>query len=167
MNKPVAFVIMPIENPDTEFLWEEVYKPVLDELGYHPCRSKEDDNGQEMTGRIRWRINTSDLLIADLTLARPNCYYEIGLAMGNNRENNLVLCCRDGEPVHFDISTYYVVRWTRDRMDNFKNELKQKIQQRTNFIKQTPPNRDFKYQEGRPDFYQNSLSELRKWKKTK
>ena len=190
-----CFVIMPIGNPETEFLWKDVYLPLLEGLNFEPKRAKENDDGHEMSGQIRNFIGTSSLLIADLTLARPNCYYEVGLAMGQSRESNLILCCREGENIHFDISTYYVIRWSKNKLKDFKRELAEKIKYRMsglepipvkeneidtvsirNSMEQIKRQLDNIYQSIKPtapieettkisDFYQESLRELTKWKR--
>ena len=46
-------------------------------------------------------INKSDFLIADLTLGRPNVYFELGYARGIGRE--VLTLAREGTNLHFDI----------------------------------------------------------------
>ncbi len=139
---PDCFVIMPIQNEETEFLWEEVYKSTIEETGFRAIRIDEEEDGRSMHAQIVEYLKFSPLIVADITLSRPNCYWEVGFAMGQNKYSNLILCCReDHNPdsnaynpetnkVHFDVNTYYVIWWTQAKLADFKQELKRKILQR-------------------------------------
>lgn len=140
--KPDCFVIMPIQNPETEFLWEDVYKPIIEETGFKAVRIDEQEDGTSMHALIIEYLKLSPLVVADLSLARPNCYFEVGFAMGQNKFANLILCCReDHNPdsknydpsknkVHFDVNTFYVIWWSKDETELFRTQLKTKIFQR-------------------------------------
>src|SRR5258708_134031 len=90
-----CFVIMPIKATETEFMCTDVYTPVIEAAGMTPIRIDEQDDGTLLPLQIVQQINSSALIVADLTLARPNCYFEVGYAMGINRYSTLILCCRD------------------------------------------------------------------------
>ena len=68
----------------------------------------EKTNESAFTGdilhRIRDRIATADVVITDLSEGRPNVYLEVGYAWGKNVP--VVILARDGEKLHFDVSTH-------------------------------------------------------------
>ena len=140
--KDECFVIMPIDHPEVEFMWNEVYEPIINSLGYLPVRIDENDDGTLMPVQIVQYLNNSKLLIADLTMERPNCYFEVGFAMGLNRYSDLILCCRDdhniydpghdpkGPKAHFDLNSHGILWWNKEKLDIFKKELQAKIKKR-------------------------------------
>lgn len=145
-----CFVIMPIGNPETEIIWKEVYYPVIDKAELNPVRIKEEDDGTLMPVQIIQYINNSQLLIADLTFARPNCYLEIGYTWGINKYSNLILCCREdhnqdspnfsnnAHKVHFDVQSYGIIWWQTDKLEKFSNDLIDIIKKRQEIIKRQP-----------------------------
>lgn len=57
-------------------------------------------------------IEDAEFLIFDLTVERPNVYYELGYAHGaGNRSEEIILVAKSGTMIHFDVShlrmTYY------------------------------------------------------------
>ena len=69
---------------------------------------------------IHDHIQTCGFVIADLTNQRPNVYYEIGYAMGQNKK--LSLTAKKGEPVHFDLIGYNRIEWSGS--ENLKKQLR-------------------------------------------
>lgn len=62
--------------------------------------------------------------MADLTDAKPNCYYEIGYAHALGKP--VIIIAKEGTARHFDISTYKWNFWTdyKDLKPKFETELK-------------------------------------------
>jgi hypothetical protein len=55
-------------------------------------------------------IEEAELLIFDLTVERPNVYYELGYAHGvGNRATEILLIAKTGTKVHFDIAQLAIV----------------------------------------------------------
>ena len=148
-NKSFCFIIMPQENLETEFLWDEVYEPITSQAGLLPVRIDKKRNGKQLSDQIVSWIQTAPILIGDLTLSRPNCYFEVGYTMGLNKHNNIILCCRsdhnmhhpeyvakNGHKVHFDIQSYPVIWWDKNNIGKFKKELLKEIKQRMDEIKE-------------------------------
>jgi len=138
-----CFVIMPIGFEEMEPIWKNIYEPILTELSFKAIRVDQEDDGTLLPAQIIQYINNSPLLIADLTLSRPNCYFEVGYAMGLNKYTNLILCCRDdhnthnssfnpnsGLKLHFDLQSYGVIWWSPENLVKFKTDLKVRIEQR-------------------------------------
>ena len=59
-------------------LWDRAFAPLLRDLGYDPIRADED-LGASIIADMLIRLTASDLVVADLSLANANVYYEVGV----------------------------------------------------------------------------------------
>lgn len=87
-------------------------------------------------------LERSRIIVADLTNERPNCYLEVGYAMGLGKKPNLILMARedhhhrspnyksDGPRVHFDLEGYDLLLWDPAKPDEFRAELEKRITRR-------------------------------------
>ena len=92
----------------------------------------------------------ANIIVADLTNERPNCYLEIGYAMGLDKFNNLILTARedhnsdspnfkaDKHKIHFDLSGYDILFWDAKALEEFKTELEKRIRRRLTIIQPKP-----------------------------
>ena len=146
-KKDFAFVIMALNKPDSELVWENVYKPTIESFGLYPHRISKLTLGSPLLEQIQVGINSSVFIIADLTHERPNCYFEVGYAFGLGKHDPTILCCRvdhdlhrtrsNVDPkIHFDLQGYQIVWWDPDKLEAFKVELEEVIRFR---LKQLPP----------------------------
>src|SRR4030066_2357518 len=113
-----AFVIMQIGNPELDNVCEKVIVPALKANNLDPKRVDKHNKGGLLKREITAFIKTSDIIVADLTNERPNCYLEVGYAMGLDKFRNLILTAREdhnqdntnyekgGPKIHFDLSGY-------------------------------------------------------------
>jgi tetratricopeptide (TPR) repeat protein len=85
---------------DFDALWNRVYRPVIEELGYEPVRA-DQDTGASIILEMLERLFFSDLVIADMTLPNGNVYYEIGIRHAS-RETGCVLLSADWAKPLFD-----------------------------------------------------------------
>lgn len=142
-TNPYCFVIMPIDNPATEHLWQDIYLPIIGECGFDPDRIDETDDGSDLSPQILQKIVNAHLIIADITMERQNCYFELGYAYGKAESDaSVIVCCRedhyhrslnylnDGPQVHFDLSGRNIVWWSDDDLDEFRTQLREKIELR-------------------------------------
>ncbi|HET8773390.1 MAG TPA: tetratricopeptide repeat-containing protein [Thermoanaerobaculia bacterium] len=63
---------------DFDALWNEVYLPVIKKLRYQPVRADQDLGAVIIKDMIE-RLTIADLVLADITIANANVYYEIGV----------------------------------------------------------------------------------------
>jgi hypothetical protein len=141
-----AFVIMQIGIPDLDPLYEQVMVPACRNCGLDPKRVDRHNEGGLLHSEIISFIEESDIILADLTNERPNCYLEIGYALGAGRFTNLILTAREdhstdhpdwrpGDPkVHFDLAGYDILFWKPDRLDAFRVELEKRIWRRLQIL---------------------------------
>ncbi len=138
-NVRTAFVIMQIGDPDLDCVFEQVIAPAIMHCGLSPRRIDRHTEGELLKSEIVKLISTSDIIVADLTNGRPNCYLEIGYAMGIDKYKSLILTAREdhhpdspkyhrsGPKVHFDLSGYDILFWSPERFADFKVALQRKI----------------------------------------
>jgi hypothetical protein len=137
-----AFIIMQIGNANLDTVFREVFVPALKKCGLDPKRVDKHNEGRLLKSEIVSFIEDSDIIIADLTNERPNCYLEIGYAMGLDKFRNLILTAREdhnhdspnykkeGPKIHFDLSGYDILFWNPEKLTNFKEELEKRIKRR-------------------------------------
>jgi hypothetical protein len=114
MADGVAFMVMPFgkkatgvsgesapQTVDFDRLWHRVHKPVLEELGYQAVRA-DCDVGAFVIAEMIQRLAVADLVLADLSLANVNVYYEVGVRQAA-RELGCVLVAADWAEPLFDL----------------------------------------------------------------
>lgn len=137
-----AFVIMQIGNPDLDIVYKEAIAPALKSCNLNPIRVDKHNEGRLLKSEIVGFIESSDIIVADLTNERPNCYLEIGYAMGLDKFRNLILTVREdhnsdspnykkgGPKIHFDLSGYDILFWEPNNILKFKEELEKRVRRR-------------------------------------
>lgn len=123
VKKGSAFVIMPIDSniPELEDVLDAI-KSVAATFGIAAYRADEIEHQGVITNVILAEIRDCEYLIADLSLERPNVYYEIGYAHALDKKP--ILYRRKGTKLHFDLSVHNVPEYA-----NVK-ELKELLRKR-------------------------------------
>lgn len=137
-----AFVIMQIGSPEMDTVYQDAIVPALKSCGFNPKRVDKHNEGRLLKSEIVGFIESSDIIIADLTNERPNCYLEVGYAMGLDKFRNLILTVREdhnsdspnykkgGPKIHFDLSGYDILFWEKNNLIGFKEELEKRVRRR-------------------------------------
>lgn len=133
---------MQIGNPDLDAVCDEAIVPALNSCGLDPKRVDKHTEGRLLKSEIVEFIESSDIIVADLTNERPNCYLEVGYAMGLDKFRNLILTAREdhnpdspnykkrGPKIHFDLSGYDILFWDPNNITYFKEELEKRVRRR-------------------------------------
>ena len=100
LTKPHVFVAMPFDRDFEDVYVFGIQSPVHD-AGYLCERVDMDTFTGDILDRIKSRIASARLVIADLTGANANVYLEVGYAWGLNRPT--VLLCRNCDDLKFDV----------------------------------------------------------------
>lgn len=142
MARDQGFVIMQLGNPELERVYELAIAPALCDAGLDARRVDKHNEGRLLHSEIIAFIEESEIIVADLTNERPNCYLEIGYAMGAGRFTNLILTAREdhnsdspqhragGPKVHFDLVGYDILFWRPEHLVRFRRELVKRIRRR-------------------------------------
>ena len=137
-----AFTIMQIGNAELDSVYIDVIAPTISKCGLEPKRVDKHNEGDLLKNEIVNFIKSSDIIVADLTNERPNCYLEVGYTMGLNKLPNLILTARedhhqdspnfkrDGPRIHFDLSGYDILLWCPDNLAEFEEKLEKRINHR-------------------------------------
>jgi hypothetical protein len=121
----LCFVIMSFSsNPQLRDFYEKAIKPTVEALGFRCKRVDEQYFNGSIRENILANIRQAKFILVDLTEARPNCYYELGLAQA--LEKPVILLARRKEDVHFDVSDFPVIIY--ERLDPLVTRLRERIQ---------------------------------------
>jgi hypothetical protein len=101
-----AFVVMQFTPPYDE-LYRDVINPVCKELGLSVFRADETYGPGLIIADIAREIAESKLVIADISPANPNVYYEVGYAHALNKPT--ILVAEKPTKLPFDVSSYRVL----------------------------------------------------------
>lgn len=104
-----AFVLMPFATEFDE-IYEHLIRSVLVAEGFSVSRADESRSSRNIMHDVIQGIFNADLVIADLSGANPNVYYELGLAHAFRK--NVVLLAQDIDEVPFDLRAYRVVTYS-------------------------------------------------------
>jgi hypothetical protein len=102
-ERPHIFVAMPFSDEFEDVYQFGIYEPVR-RSGFICEHVGQAAFTGDVLQRIRDRIASAKLVIADLSSARPNVYLEVGFAWG--QEVPVIFLARNGEELHFDVSTH-------------------------------------------------------------
>lgn len=147
---PQGFIIMHIGQPDLDLMCETAIVPALTDCGIDARRVDKHNQGGLLKSEIVRFIQDSEIVVADLTNERPNCYLEVGYAMGLDKFRNLILTARrdhniddpshkpGGPKVHFDLSGYDILFWDPEDLDSARLELTKRIRRRLSIVGGAP-----------------------------
>ena len=85
-------------------------KPVLREAGFIVDRADDIESQQNILRDILEKIVRSDLIVADLTTANPNVFYELGIA--HALQKPVILLTQSIADVPFDLKTYRLLEYS-------------------------------------------------------
>ena len=135
IESKTVFVAMWFDDEVKEAYEKAIEKAIEDkEFNFKAFRVDKKEHNNDITDEIIAGIKQSRFVIADLTGYRGGVYYEAGYAKGLGRE--VILTCRknwfDGDPkenrrVHFDVNHLSIITWEQDKLDDFKEAIKNRI----------------------------------------
>lgn len=88
--RPICFMVMPFGTKETgasaphpprvdfDALWHDAIAPALESMGYRAVRA-DQDTGAVIVKEMLERLFFSHLVVADISIANANAYYEIGV----------------------------------------------------------------------------------------
>ena len=132
-----CFVIGPIgkegspERKDADWLLHDIIEPVLenDPFNYKVERADQIAEPGRITGQIIDAVIDANLVIADLTGANANAFYE--LAISHMEEKSVIHMAKKGESLPFDIRDYRAIFYSREEYSDFeeaKAELAKQVE---------------------------------------
>jgi hypothetical protein len=119
-----VFIVMKMNDKRLEQIYKRVMQPVIREFKYSKKRIDDHEDSGKISPRILKEITRSDIVLADLTGERPNCYYEAGFAEALGKR--VILTARQGTNVHFDLRDNNFILW-KDA-DDFEAKLRKRFE---------------------------------------
>jgi hypothetical protein len=141
-----GFVIMQIGDPELDLVYERAFAPALVACGVEPSRVDRHNRGGLLLSEIMVFIEEAEVVVADLTNERPNCYLEVGYALGLGKLTNLILTARadhdvqspshrhGGPRVHFDVAGFDILFWKPWLLGGFRRELEKRVRRRQQLL---------------------------------
>ncbi|MER8602862.1 hypothetical protein [Mesorhizobium sp. M0678] len=117
LERPRAFAVR-LLNPDlpdyadVQTFFDMVVQPVVeDELGYRlvVIDGRQAYEYSRIDQEIFAKLHRSSVVLADITGARPNCFLELGYALGRGLPTMVMV--REGASLPFDITTFSGLHW--------------------------------------------------------
>lgn len=125
LDPTLCFVIMSFSsNPRLRDCYSLAVKPTVEEFGYRCERVDEQQFNGSIRQRIIENIQCARFIIADMTEARPNCYYELGMAHGLGKV--VIHITSDPKDIHFDITDFNFILY--DTVEKLKTLLRKRIE---------------------------------------
>jgi len=125
IDESLCFVIMSFSgNPILQDFYDKSIKPTVESLGYRCERIDEQEFNGSIRDRILQNIRQARFIIADVTEARPNCYYELGAAHSLGKE--VIHLTNSTKDIHFDIKDFNFIVYSRQ--DDLSRKLKKRIE---------------------------------------
>lgn len=128
------FVVMAF-HPELDAFYDEAVAVAARRVGLKTVRIDREEPEGFITEAILSSIRRSVFVLADLTLERPNCYFEAGYAKGAFRR--VVFTCREDHNihshvhgdlrVHFDVDTFRITWWNTEHLDRAAVELEERF----------------------------------------
>lgn len=108
VQKDYLFIIMAMN--ESEPILEDVFdaiKRAAGKLNLNAERVDEIPHSGIISEKMLSSIRIAELVVADLTFGRPNCYYELGYAHAFGKKT--ILTAKEGTELHFDIKGFPVL----------------------------------------------------------
>ena len=121
-QKKHVFVAMPYDD-EMEDIYEFGVREPLNQAGCLCERCDHDIFTGDILERIKSRIATASLVVADVTGSNPNVYLEVGYAWG--KETPTLLVAREGEELKFDVKTHKCIYYKN--ISHLRKQLMQYI----------------------------------------
>jgi hypothetical protein len=118
MDAPHAFYVRLLNNKleefsPVEYYFRNVVDPIVEKLGYRRLEiGAETAEHAFMNVEIFERLHYSDVAVVDVTGLRPNCFVELGYALG--RGNSVIVMAQRGTILPFDQSAIPTHFWSLD-----------------------------------------------------
>jgi tetratricopeptide (TPR) repeat protein len=113
-------------------IYESAIKPAVIDAGLEPLRGDEEALGGIIHSAMFARLLLSEYVVADLTVANPNVYYELGIRHAA-KPYTTVLICANLHPLPFDVSVVRTVLYNLEKgqiTEQTSQELRKKLKER-------------------------------------
>lgn len=133
-----CFVACAFGDNEVDAIYQNAIEPAVRRIGAVPARVDRVEHNDDIDDKIMELLQSSDLVIADLTFARPSVYYEAGYFAGLGkpvvytvRKDHFTPDPNDvhgNRRVHFDLQMKNIIDWTStSKTRTFQSRLESRI----------------------------------------
>jgi hypothetical protein len=121
-HKKMCFVIMPYGGNDDAArkrytgVYKSIIAPAAKEAGYQVKRSDIENSPGNITHDIINELASADMVIADLTSANPNVFFELGIRHAFRKSGTVHIIDVNHE-IPFDIKNYRAIEYSTELAD--------------------------------------------------
>jgi hypothetical protein len=142
LERPRAFAVRLLAPDHEEYssvqgFFDTVVQPVLEgELGYRltVIDGRQSYDHARIDEEIFAKLHRSSAVVADITGSRPNCFLELGYALG--RGIPTIVTAREGSDTPFDIKTFAGLHW---KTDGTADERRSAFREHWEAVRNRPP----------------------------
>ncbi len=142
LERPTAFAVRLLDQEHSEYaavqdFFDTVVQPVLEnEFGYRlmVIDGRQAYEHARIDEEIFAKLHRASVVVADITGSRPNCFLELGYALGRSLQT--IVTARKGADTPFDITTLAGLRW---RTDGGAEQRRQAFREHWEAVRDRPP----------------------------
>ena len=130
ISRPVAFYVRLMDDknptlPEVEWFFRKVIDPIIERFGFQKHEVSTDPSTSPLLNmEIYNEIKFASLVIADLTELRPNCFWELGFALGLGKR--CILTAKKGTPQQFDVQALPCFSWyVEKKPQNYRKKFEE------------------------------------------
>lgn len=124
-QKGLLFLILPIRDENTAKDISFTIKTAAQNFGFTAERLDETFGYETINAKLLKHIELAEVVVADLTFERPNCYYEVGYA--HALKKGVIFTAKRDTKIHVDINNYPVIFY--DNMEQLNDKLTDALKQ--------------------------------------
>jgi hypothetical protein len=130
---PRCFVIQPFDNDEFDKRFDDVFVPAIRAAGLDPYRMDRDPALIIPIEAIEKNIRDADICVADISLAKPIVWFEVGYALASAKD--VVLVCKRGSIFPFDVQHRTIIEYNTNSPRDFEalqTDLTERLLARSN-----------------------------------
>lgn len=108
---PTCFVIQPFDGEAFDRRYESDIKLAIKDAGLEPYRVDQDPSADDLIESIENGIRRAAVCVADISLDKPNVWYEVGFAYAAKRQVVLMCARSRRSSLPFDIQSRNVIQY--------------------------------------------------------
>lgn len=121
-----CFVLMPFAKKYRQ-VFEHGIKPVAQKAGFQCIRADHPVGPQNIVRDIIKSIFTADVIVADISEANPNVFYELGVAHSIPKKTTILICDKQNSKLPFDLASYRTIFYDNN-IDGIRKVLRKKLE---------------------------------------
>lgn len=132
---PRCFVIQPFDKGEFDKRYDGVFAPAIEKAGFEAYRVDRDPTVIIPIETIESNIREADVCLADISLEKPNVWYEVGFAVASKK--NVILVCKEDSDFPFDVRHRAIITYVTHSPRDFEKLQDDIVERLKAYAKQT------------------------------